>query len=1130
MENIPGVRRRYNKLVANELLEDFALRFTAKRARKWSAIWIANTALGIVSFLVLEALAGTITLNYGVINSLWAIGAVSVVVIFSGVPICYYAARYGVDIDLLSRGAGFGYIGSTIASLIYASFTFIFFALEAAIMSMALELLFDIPLFWGYMLSSVIVIPLVILGITNIGRFQMWSQPLWLMMQLIPLFYVFSHPDSNLEQWLSYSGQNGGTEFDWRLFGPASAVLLSVVTQIGEQVDFLRFLPSQEQCGRGKWWAAMLLGGPGWILFGAAKMVLGSFLAWLAIRNLLPMEVAADPAHMYRTVFAYVTDNPKLALLCAGLFVIISQLKINVANAYAGSLAWSNFFSRLTHHHPGRVVWMVFNVMIALLLMELGVYQLLDKTLQIYSVLVLAWIGSIVADLVINKPLGLSPKMIEFKRSRLYDINPVGVGSMTIASVAGFCAHFDLFGDVIRAFASYLAFVLPFVTAPLIALLTHSRYYLIPFDDRIQSSSFRQHAIELSTGTHQCCVCEYMFEHEDMAWCPAYHGPICSLCCSLDVRCHDQCRPQATFFEQLNRTLRPYLPESWLAWMSSSVSQFFMVMLIMSLVIAGILGLAYSQVPLLAEAHMHLIAAGLTKAFVLVLIPIGIISWLFVLARKSRNSAMAELKSHTQKLTEEMAAHRKTASALEQAKRSAETANNAKSRYLAGLSHELRTPLNVLLGYAQLFSQDQSLDARQREYAQTLKRNGKHLADLLEGLLEISKIEAGRLELHRDIFSLKELLEQLTDMYVLQAAHKGLDFTVDIISHLPDFIVADKQRLRQILLNLLSNAVKYTEQGRIVFRVTYRNQVARFSVEDTGIGISTPDQTLIFKPFERIKTDQTLNINGTGLGLTISAALASLMGGDIRCDSEIGRGSTFTLTLLLTQVDATKTGPPASPIIGYQGQKRTILVVDDIDDQRRLISNILTPMGFTVLEAESAAAALSLTESAVIDLFILDIFMPQMSGWQLAARLRRREMNQPIIMLSANLQEFENNHPEKLHNDYLTKPVVVAELLGKIERLLQLNWIERDQDVQSPMGTTGCQASTTAKIPSPEVLKKLRDYAEIGFMSAFRDKLDQLERSGKAGETFVQQMRDEVQQCNFEKIINLLDNLSHESS
>ena len=178
--NISSNRRSYNKFVANEMMEDFALRFTARRARKWPYARIAGTALGIVSFMVLEAIGGAITLNYGFVNAAWAIAALVAVIFISGLPISYYAARYGVDIDLLSRGAGFGYVGSTIASLIYASFTFIFFALEAAIMSMALELLLGIPLYIGYAISALIVLPLVTHGIAYISRFQVWSQPVWL--------------------------------------------------------------------------------------------------------------------------------------------------------------------------------------------------------------------------------------------------------------------------------------------------------------------------------------------------------------------------------------------------------------------------------------------------------------------------------------------------------------------------------------------------------------------------------------------------------------------------------------------------------------------------------------------------------------------------------------------------------------------------------------------------------------------------------------------------------------------------------------------------------------------------------------------------------------------------------------
>ena len=189
-QRIVRVRRNYNQWVANQTLEDYALRFTAKSARKWSSFAVANTAIGAVSFLALEAIGGSITVNYGFINATSAILVVGALIFLTSVPIAYYAATYGVDIDLLTRGAGFGYIGSTITSLIYASFTFLFFAIEAAIMSLVLEMCFGIPLFAGYVLSSLIVIPLVTHGITFISRLQLWTQPVWIVLHLIPFVFI----------------------------------------------------------------------------------------------------------------------------------------------------------------------------------------------------------------------------------------------------------------------------------------------------------------------------------------------------------------------------------------------------------------------------------------------------------------------------------------------------------------------------------------------------------------------------------------------------------------------------------------------------------------------------------------------------------------------------------------------------------------------------------------------------------------------------------------------------------------------------------------------------------------------------------------------------------------------------
>jgi len=355
-QNVFRIRRTYNQWVANETLEDYALRFTAKRARRWSGTWVASTALGAISFLALEAIGGAITLQYGFVNAVAAILVVSMVILLTAIPISYYAARYGVDSDLLTRGAGFGYLGSTITSLVYASFTFLFFALEAVIMAMALDLLFGVPLTFGYLFSALVVIPLVTYGITMISRFQNWTQPIWILLQLTPFIFIIYLDASSVEDWTSFAGaaaESGGPEgLNLLLFGAAAAVMFALVAQIGEQVDFLRFVPEPVPGQRLRWWIAVMAGGPGWIVIGAIKMLLGSFLAVLALSHGVPFNEAADPTRMYMIAFGYVTHSPEIALAAAGIFVILCQVKINVTNAYAGSIAWSNFFSRLTHRHP----------------------------------------------------------------------------------------------------------------------------------------------------------------------------------------------------------------------------------------------------------------------------------------------------------------------------------------------------------------------------------------------------------------------------------------------------------------------------------------------------------------------------------------------------------------------------------------------------------------------------------------------------------------------------------------------------------------------------------------------------------------------------------------------------------
>ncbi|MCX7255405.1 MAG: hybrid sensor histidine kinase/response regulator, partial [Polaromonas sp.] len=441
-QRIIKIRRDYNSWVASETMEDYALRFTPQRFRKWSEWRVANTAFGAASFLILEAVGATLLVKYGFTNAFWAIVATGLIIFLAGLPISIYAARYGVDMDLLTRGAGFGYIGSTLTSLIYASFTFIFFALEAAVMAYALELALGVPSRWGYLICALVVIPLVTHGVSVISRLQVWTQPLWLVMLVLPFVYVLANNPGAFSGVTGYGGEKGvGGVFDLHLFGAGLTVGIALITQMGEQADYLRFMPVQTPQNRWRWWGSVLVGGPGWVLLGVVKMLGGALLAYLAISNMVPPERAVDPNQMYLAAYEYVFPQYGWAVAATALFVVISQLKINVTNAYAGSLAWSNFFSRLTHSHPGRVVWVVFNTLIALVLMELNVFQALGHVLGLYSNIAIAWIMAVVADLVINKPLGLSPKGIEFRRAHLYDVNPVGVGAMGTASVLSIAAH-----------------------------------------------------------------------------------------------------------------------------------------------------------------------------------------------------------------------------------------------------------------------------------------------------------------------------------------------------------------------------------------------------------------------------------------------------------------------------------------------------------------------------------------------------------------------------------------------------------------------------------------------------------------------------------------------------------------
>ena len=1111
------VRRNYNQWVNNQTLEDYALRFTAKDSRRWSLARVANTALGAISFLALEAIGAAITLSYGFDNAFAAVMVVGMIIFLAGMPICYYASKYGVDIDLLTRGAGFGYIGSTATSLIYSSFTFIFFALEAAIMAKALELIFNLPLAWGYIVSSVIVIPLVFHGITFISRFQLWSQPIWLTLQILPFVFIIFDDSQLIAEWQNYQGsKQTSSGINLLLFGGAASVMFSLVAQIGEQVDFLRFLPEQTRRNKKSWWAALVLAGPGWILIGMIKILAGSFLAYVAIKGGFDSNAAADPTTMYAVAFSYITDNSHLALIVAGIFVIISQLKINVTNAYAGSIAWSNFFSRLTHSHPGRVVWLVFNVAIALLLMELGIYQAFENTLSVYAIVAVSWVGALVADLVVNKPLGLSPRHIEFKRAHLYDINPVGVGSMLIASLMGILAYLGMFGLPLQALAHFFALAIAFLCVPLIAYITQGRYYI----------ARKPCAFPENTNEVECRVCQNHFEKEDIAHCPAYEGFICSLCCSLDARCQDSCKPQDKLGQKMLYFLRFFLPSAISKYINTRLINFLGLLALVSAVTAILLALVYNNNVTLSEEFNYLLEAALWKVFFILLIVAGVISWLFVLAHESRHVAQEESKIQTLRLIDEIEAHKITDQKLQIAKEQAEAANNAKSRYLTGLSHELRTPLNTILGYAQLLEMESNLSPQIGEQISTIKRSGEHLADLLEGLLDISKIEAGRLDIQRNVIQLDSVMKQLVNMFQLQAQEKGLDFRYEARKKLPERVIGDEKRLRQILINLLSNAIKFTPQGYVEFAVKYRNEVAEFTIKDSGIGIPEEERERIFKPFERVRRPDTPSVLGTGLGLTITRLLTDIMGGDLEVKPNPEGGTIFTVWLALSHVFE-KAAEEITPkhIYGYQGDKRSIMVVDDDPAHRGLVGDLLSPLGFSVVEAPDALSCIDMVRSFVPDLFLLDRLMPGMNGAELSKVLRKENIHKPIVMVSANaFDDGIGGDKDPGYDDYIIKPVKLDHLLEVIGKNLKIEW----QYTPNHGANLIAGEKLEMRFPNKDICKKIQDTAEVGYLNGLKKLSQCIDEKNMANTPFIEQLNKYIDEMNFRKIVELARGAKYE--
>ncbi len=482
-------------------------------------------------------------------------------------------------------------------------------------------------------------------------------------------------------------------------------------------------------------------------------------------------------------------------------------------------------------------------------------------------------------------------------------------------------------------------------------------------------------------------------------------------------------------------------------------------------------------------------------------------------------TANATLEAKVEQRTQEL---KEKNQHLRTAEEAAQAANRAKSEFLANMSHELRTPLNGILGYVQILKRDKALNNQHQNSLNIVHQCGEHLLTLINDILDLSKIEARKMELYPSDFRFPEFLESIAEICRIRADQKGIYLVYEPLTKLPATIHADEKRLRQVLINLLGNAVKFTESGGVNFQVGYRDSKMRFQVEDTGVGMTPEQLKEIFQPFKQVG-DSKRKIEGTGLGLAISRQIVEMMGGEIKVKSSFGKGSTFYFELDLTEVTKWTNTAQLVPqtIIGYQGEKRKILVVDDRWENRAILVGMLQPLGFEIFEATDGQDCLNQAAKLKPDLILTDLVMPVMDGFEATRQIRSSPSlaNTVIIATSASAFDFEKQRSKDAGcNAFVPKPIREEELLEKLRENLGIEWIYEKINPDRPeIKTPNFHSSSTQNsnlktensliVPCPEEITVLFDLAMMGDLKSIQDKLQYLEELDSKYLPFVMEIR-----------------------